>query len=141
MAEIAPIVLSLIVCDQVIVDARTGKPSIIGDTQTISAYKYPAKLPRLTFFFELTGGHGNVNVKVALVDVQEEDKRLFEGNALVHFKDPKQVVWNSLQTSVVFPHAGEYRFQLYGANELLLERWIVCRQSKPPKRGDTKGKS
>jgi len=137
MAEIAPIVLSLIICDQVIVDAKTGRPTIVNAMQTVNTTRYPARLPRLTFFFELTGGHGEVGVKVALIDIQQEDRPLVEAKGVVRFQNPKQVVWNSLQGSVVFPHPGEYRVQLYGANQLLLERWILCKQIEP-QRGDTK---
>jgi len=137
MAEIAPIVLSLIICDQVIVDAKTGRPTIVNAMQTVNASKYPARLPRLTFFFELTGGHGEVRMKVSLVDVQKEDRPLVEAKGLVRFQDPKQVVWNSLQGGVVFPHPGEYRVQLYGAGQLLLERWLLCKQIEP-KGGGTK---
>jgi hypothetical protein len=37
---------------------------------------------------------------------------------------------------IVFPHPGEYRFQLFAGGYLLGERRIICRKIKlPPKAG------
>lgn len=83
--------LSVIICDLVIIDRITNKPSIIGAFETISASKYPARHPRLVFFCQLTNGHGKTRITVKLVDVQQKDKTLFEGTIEQKFRDVREV--------------------------------------------------
>jgi len=128
-----PILLSVIICDMVIIDRITDKPSIIGAFEAISAPKYPARHPRLAFFCQLTNGHGKVIITVKLVDVQQEDKILFEGSTEQELKDVRQVANLTFEIGgMVFPHPGEYRFQIYAGTEFLGERRIVCRQIELP---------
>jgi len=126
-----PILLSAMVCERVILDAVSRMPSVICITETISAPKYPARHARLSFFFELTNGHGPTKVVVRLVDVQQNDKILLESEGLVKFKNVRQVVGQTFCfDGFVFPHPGEYRFQIYAQNEPIGERRVVCRQIK-----------
>jgi len=128
-----PVLLSVIICDLVIIDRITDKPSIIGAFETISAPKYPARHPRLVFFCQLTNGHGKTRITVKLVDVQQEDKTLFEGTIEQKFRDVREVANLTFDIGgMVFPHSGEYRFQIYAGTEFLGERRIVCRQIKLP---------
>lgn len=131
-----PVLLSAIICDRVIFDRLTGMPSIIGVLQTISAPKYPARHGRLAFFCELTNGHGEVRITTRLVDVKEDDQIIFEQTVKSKFVDVKQVVALGFGVEgIVFPHPGEYRFQIYAGTNLLGERRIICRQI-PLQRGD-----
>ena len=128
-----PVLLSVIICDLVIIDRISDKPSIIGAFETISAPKYPARHPRLVFFCQLTNGHGKTRITVKLVDVQQEDKTLFEGTIEQKFRDVREVANLTFDIGgMVFPHPGEYRFQIYAGTEFLGERRIVCRQIKLP---------
>lgn len=130
-----PVLLSVIICDLVIIDRITDKPSIIGAFETISAPEYPARHPRLVFFCQLTNGHGKTRITVKLVDVQQEDKTLFEGTIEQKFRDVREVANLTFDIGgMVFPHPGEYRFQIYAGTEFLGERRIVCRQIKLPNR-------
>jgi hypothetical protein len=122
-----PIVLS------VIIDRITDKPSIIGAFETVNAPRYPAKHTRLTFFCQLTNGHGKAKITIRLVDIQDEDKSLFEGAVEQNFKDVRQVANLTFDIGgIVFPHPGEYRFQIYADAEFLGERRIICRQIELP---------
>ena len=135
MTEIQPILLSAITCNRVIFDKVTGKPSIIDIVQTINAPRYPARHPQIVFFCELTNGHGTTKAKIRLVDVQEEEKIIFGKEGTVQFKDVKQIVTLAMDLhGIVFPHPGEYRFQLFAGGYLLGERRITCRKIQlPPK--------
>jgi len=128
-----PILLSAIICDMVIIDRISDKPSIIGAFETINAPRYPARHPRLVFFCQLTNGRGRTNVSIKLVDVEEEDKLLFVATGKYEFKDIRQVANMTFDIGgIVFPHPGEYRFQIFVDAELLGERRIICRQVKLP---------
>jgi hypothetical protein len=131
-----PILLSVIICDMVIIDRITDKPSIIGAFETISAVEYPARHPQLTFFCQLTNGRGKVNVAIKLVDVQQEDKLLFEATGKYEFRDIRQVANLTFDIGgIVFPHPGEYRFQVYVETGFLGERRIICRKVQIPSEG------
>lgn len=131
-----PVLLSVIICDTVIIDRITDKPSIIGAFETISAPKYPARHPRLALFCQLTNGHGKVKITVRLVDVQEEDKTLFEATVEHKFRDVREVANLTFDIGwIVFPHSGEYRIQVYAGTEFLGERRVICRQIELPTGG------
>ena len=133
MTEIQPILLSAITCGRVIFDKVSGMPSIIDIVQTINAPRHPQSV----FCCELTNGHGTTEAKIRLVDAQEDEKIIFEKQGTVQFKDVKQIVTLAMDLhGIVFPHPGEYRFQLFTGGYLLGERRITCRKIKlPPKAG------
>jgi len=140
MTDIQPILLSAITCGRVIFDKVSGMPSIIDIVQTIDAHKYPARHAQIVFFCELTNGHGTTKTKVRLVDTEEEEKVIFEREGTVKFEDVKRIVTLAVNLQgIVFPHPGEYRFQLLAGGALLGDRRIICRKiNLPPKPGPAK---
>jgi hypothetical protein len=137
MTDIQPILLSAITCGRVIFDKVSGMPSIIDIVQTIDAQKYPARHAQIFFFCELTNGHGTTKTKVRLIDTEEEEKVIFEREGTVKFEDVKRIVTLAVNLQgIVFPHPGEYRFQLLAGGALLGDRRIICRKiNLPPKPG------
>jgi hypothetical protein len=133
MEEIAPILLSSIVCDRVIFDRISGMPSIINIIQTINAPRYPVRHDQLIYFCEMTNGHGVTHLKIRLVDIANQDKAIFEQGQPVDFKDVRQTVTVAINLmGVVFQHTGEFRFQLFANDTLLGERSVICRQVAMP---------
>jgi hypothetical protein len=136
MATIQPVLLSAITCNRVIFDKVSGMPSVIDIVQTVNATSYPARCPQIVFFCELTNGHGTTAVRIRLIDAQEEEKAIFEKDGTVAFEDVRQIVTLAMDLhGIVFPHPGEYRFQLFTGGDLLGERRIVCRKIVPPSSG------
>ena len=128
-----PVLLSVIICDRVIIDRINNQPSIIGAFETISAPAYPARHARLAFFCQLTNGRSKTKVSIKLIDVEEKDKPLFQGSVDQEFSDIRQVANVTFDIiGIVFPHPGEYRFQIYAGTEFLGERRIICRQIELP---------
>ena len=139
MNKVPPLLLSAIICDWVVLDAYTRRLTIRDTIHTIAAYDYPATHPRLVFFFELTDGHGEVEVVVKLIDVTKDDEPLWEIEPPIKitFADTRQVIAQHLHvTNINFPHPGEYRFQLFVAKTLLVERRLVCIKIEKPKKSD-----
>ncbi len=128
-----PIVLSIITCGRIIFDKMTGLGSVIDIVQNINAPHYPIR-QNISFFCEMTNGHGQCMIKVKVVKT-DEDKVMFEQERPVEFKDVKQIVSFALNIQgAPFPEPGEYRFQLFGDSKFLGERRIVCRKVEmPPK--------
>ena len=137
MSDVPPIVLSTIVCDRVLLDAPTKTSSIISIRDRILAAKYPARHPQLFFFAEMTNGHEDTEIKVRLVDVQNNDKVMAEKASRIKFDDVKRIVTIVLGfEGLIFPHPGEYYFQLYAGSELLSSRRIVCLQVRANQKND-----
>jgi hypothetical protein len=138
MDQIAPILLSAIVCDRVIFDRLSGMPSIINIIQTINAPNYPVRHSQIIFFCELTNGHGSTRLKIRLVDLSNQEQAIFEQGQSVDFKDVRQIVTVAINLlGIVFQHTGEYRFQLFANDTLLGERSVMCRQVTLPPPGTT----
>ena len=133
MTDIQPILLSAITCNRVIFDKMSGMASIIDIVQTINAPRYPARHWQVVFFCEMTTGHGKTQAKIRLVDVEEDEKVIFEQEGMVEFKDVRQNVTLAMNLQgIVFPHPGEYCFQIFAGGRLLGERRITCRQVEQP---------
>lgn len=125
----APVLLSFIICDQVIVDVVTKKHSIIGAFEDISAFEFPAQHPWLAVFAQWTNGHGEMLWRVELLDVEADDRVLGQVGDKIAFEDVRQVVSIGMNVGgIVFPHPGEYRFRIYANNEPVMERAVVCRK-------------
>lgn len=136
MAEVTihPHVMAMLICDQVIIDARTGKQSIIGSFSVINATRYPLRYPCLMVYVALTEGRGKTPLRLRLIDANEESKPVVDRTLQITFKDPRQVCeLHSAFYGLSFPQPGEYRFQLFSSGEPLMERRLLLRKLVPPK--------
>jgi hypothetical protein len=137
MSEIPPVLLSAIICDRVIFDKITGMPTLVSIIQVMNAAKFPVRTHSLCFFCELTNGHGKTKTMIRLVDVEQDEKVVMEQNGIIEFGDVNQMLTLAVNLQgIVFPHPGEYRFQLFTENELLGERKLLCRQVDAPHNQD-----
>jgi hypothetical protein len=138
MPEIPPVLLSAIACEKVIFDKITGNASLITIIHNINAPQFPVRCATLVFFCELTNGHGQTNVKIKLVDVDQDDRVLFEQDGKMQFNDVKQIVTLAVNMQgIVFPREAEYAFEVYAENRLLGQRRIMCRKAEAPKTNGT----
>jgi hypothetical protein len=133
MAEVAPVLLSAVICERVIFDKITGMASLINIIGNINSPVYPSR-HWLNFFCEFTDGHGDTATKIRIVEAGDEDKVIFEQAGVVQFTDVKQIVTLAINMQgIVFPKPGEYRFQIYASNTLLGERKVMLRKMEQQK--------
>lgn len=127
----SPIPLSMILCDTIIEDKKTNKKSLIGMFSTVTTLKVPCVLGRFSVFISLTEGIGEY--QCALRCLYANDHSLIgETKGKVSFKDRREVVEVTLDVNgVSFPQYGDYRFDLYCEDVLLISRKITIVQ--PPK--------
>ena len=132
MSKPAPDVLSMIVCDQIITDRITGKQSLIGMFSRVHSPVFPAVHPQLSVFVALTEGHGEVELRIRIVDSNEARPPIVEGKGKVQFKNPRAIAHLALQFhGLRFPEPGEYRVQLYTGSELLREARLEMVPMRP----------
>ncbi len=131
-----PDVLSLLVCDQILIDRLTGKTSLIGMFSTIGAPRYPVRHPQLCVFASLTDGRGKTPLELAIVDAEDARPPIVSGTATVEFKDPRAVACLNLHfNGLVFPEPGGYRVQLKCHGELLREARLYLSKIRRLKSG------
>ncbi len=131
-----PDVLSLLVCDQILIDRLTGKTSLIGMFSTIGAPRYPIRHPQLCVFASLTDGRGKTPLELTIVDSEDARPPIVSGTATVEFKDPRAVACLNLHfNGLVFPEPGGYRVQLKCHGELLREARLYLSTVRRLKRG------
>ena len=132
-SPVAPIVLTLLLCEKVIVDARTQQYSLIGLVSNVNASRFPVRSPSLCIYTEVTGGHGVTPLTVRIVDVDEKREPVVKLDLEVNLEDPlavTQVVFG--MPRLVFPEPGDYRLQAISGNTRLLEKRLILREAKPP---------
>jgi hypothetical protein len=118
-----PDVLAMVLADTVLQETATGKFFIQGTYSVIMAAGFPVVHPMLTIYFAITNGHGKTPVSIRLTDVDEARDPIFAVHGEIAFADPLQVAEQVFSVrGVRFPEPGEYRIQLFGADELLRER-------------------
>src|SRR3990172_9339125 len=125
-----PCLLAALICDKMFLEVGTEKHTIVGVFENLAAPEFPAMHPRMTFFFQLTNGHGKTPVSVKLVHVQESgDEELYSQTMDLEFNDVRQTVSGGMTINGLrIPQEGEYRFQIYARGELLGERRFICRK-------------
>ncbi len=132
-----PDVLSLLVCDQILIDRLTGKTSLIGMFSTIGAPQYPVRHPQLCVFASLTDGRGPTPLELTIVDSEDARPPIVSGTATVEFKDPRAVACLNLHfNGLVFPEPGGYRVQLKCHGELLREARLYLSRVRRLRRGE-----
>ncbi len=132
-SPVAPIVLTLLLCEKVIVDARTQQYSLIGLVSNVNASRFPVRSPSLCIYTEITGGHGLTPLTVRIVDVDEEHDPVVKLDLEVNLEDPlavTQVVFG--MPRLVFPAPGDYRLQALSGEVRLLEKRLILREAAVP---------
>lgn len=128
-----PYALAIIICDNLWKDQLSGKTYILGTYTAIRAKTFPAVHPQMAVHLTLTGGRGMNNIRVRLIDTDEEREPVWETNLEVDFPDPRIMFELGLTLGAVrFPEPGEYRVQVHRDGDLVVERRIVAIQLQPP---------
>jgi hypothetical protein len=118
-----PDVLAMVLADTVLRDFASGKMFIQGTYSAIMATEFPLLYPSIVVYAAITNGHGQTEMELRLVDVDEESEPLFKAAIMMNFADPLIVAEAVFAHGPVnFPRPGEYRLQLFGAGQLLRER-------------------
>jgi hypothetical protein len=119
---VPPVALTLLICDHVWQDRHTGKYNLLGTLSAIGSSVFPA-VTNLAVYFAVTEGHGELPVRMELVDVDEERPAVLGAEGIFLFADPLHVVEGCFAfDGLEIPEPGEYRLKLFVAGELLMER-------------------
>jgi hypothetical protein len=127
-----PIPLSMVICDMIIEDKKTGKKSLIGMFSTVTTAQVPCLVSRFGVFISLTEGIGEYACSLRCVR-SADNHVLAETKGNVKFSDRAEVVEISLDiTGLTVPEFGDYRLELYCDSALLISRKFMVAQLPPP---------
>lgn len=120
----APLAIGLWLCDQVIIDRTTNKPSLIGIFTGLRVESFPSDPQRFSVFAALTNAEGTGSIVLEATDDESGDQiHLQSGD--IYFPDRFTVVNASFRTrGVIFPAAGQYTFSIAVDGETVALRRI-----------------
>jgi hypothetical protein len=102
-----------------------------GAVSTVGPAIFAVGHAQLTPDCTLMDGRGKMTITAKVVDVEEKDKPILEAKEERDFKDVREVLSICFRArDVVFPHAGEYKLQIWAGTQLLGEgeRKITCKE-------------
>ena len=107
-----PVVLGLLLCEQVIVEEGTRNVTLVNCFTKRKAEQFPSEENRFNLFAALTDGLGDVTLEVA-IERLDEPGEVYRRSHLVRFTDPLMEVRFILRiTHCTFPAAGVYEASL-----------------------------
>jgi hypothetical protein len=124
--------LGLFLCDQVIFERGTQKPSLICCFAGMAVRGFPSGPQRFDVFAALTDGLGDVTIDLTATHL-ETDQEIYARRLSLRFPDPLQVVHFRYRVfDCDFPAPGAYLFALFaGEVEIAACRVYVYERSYP----------
>jgi hypothetical protein len=117
-----PVALSLILCEQVIVDHQTRNPTPVSIFTGLAVEKFPSDPQRFSVFTSLTNGRGDGTIKLA-ANRLDTGESVYEQQHRIHFPDPLLVVNVNIRVRAIrFPAAGRYEFVLFVDSDPVAQR-------------------
>jgi hypothetical protein len=131
-----PICQALIVCDQLITDAATGKKTLVGIFNSLGAMQYPCVHPKFCVYVALTDGRGEYGAELRLINEGNQNP-IVKAQGKINFPSPMDMLELNFEfVNVTFPEPGPHTIELYCDDELLTERRFTVvkieQQQKPP---------
>jgi len=122
MSGTIPYSLAMLLCDQVIVDERSKKKTLVGLFDIIYSKSFPTKHPSLSIYTRLTDAEGQYNFRMDYVQVKT-DKLLGRADMPpIDVTDRLKINELVMQFPPIdIPEQGEYEFRLW-ANERYISR-------------------
>ncbi len=108
--------LALLVCDTVITDAATGKKTLVGIFNSVSAVSYPHCIREFYIFCSLTNCEPNTDISVRLTNSEGEQMFDLKGSIRSRSTDETPEVIFGIRNFVV-KSEGKYELTLF-ANEI-----------------------
>jgi hypothetical protein len=112
-----PVLLAMLICEQVITDKDTNKKSLIGIFDRLHVPEFPMLFP-MTVFARIADARGKYPMKLELAHLQD-DKVVGESSGFADVKDRTSTHDLLFNLSIVIPKEGIYEFRLYANNAYL----------------------
>lgn len=113
---------ALVICDTVLEDKHSGKCSLVGIFNGITASAFPVHINEICVYAALTNGQGTQKLNLRCV-LMNTEKEVFRAEGPITFRDPNTVVEIVFRLHhVPFFAPGLYAFELSCEGQLLVEK-------------------
>jgi hypothetical protein len=119
----------MLFCDGAIVEAGTGKTTLVGTFSGIAAADFPSPPMDLHIYVQLTSLIGDMPVRLSCLRLGlQELEEVYSTTQTVHFRgklivEQLYIEWKNFR----FPAPGEYSFQLWSQGQCIAERRFTAR--------------
>lgn len=125
------LVLNVLFCESVHRDRDTGKFHLLGISNLLTFSELPATLPIAQLFLSFIEVNGPYNLRIQIVDINEENEPIFQTSGRMEGLDPlKEFQFAMPLVGIEFPEAGEYRLQVIIDDQVLTERKLAVRTAE-----------
>lgn len=122
MSGSTPYPLAILLCDQIIVDERSKKKTLVGVFDVIHVKNFPALHPSLSIYARLTDAEGQYKFRMDYVQVKNDGLLFRVETPNIAIADRLRVQELVMQfPPIQIPEPGEYEFRLW-ANERYIGR-------------------
>ncbi|HYF51090.1 MAG TPA: hypothetical protein VEJ63_16875 [Planctomycetota bacterium] len=129
MSAVKPIILALVLCDQIIREVGTNKLSLIGTFNGIYAASFPINHPSLWVYIAITEGRGTVPCKLRMVSM--DNSVVFDLPGQIEFGGPATVGELVFQLQQLrFENPGVYSIEFWAGDDLLASRRVNVQMSE-----------
>jgi hypothetical protein len=128
-----PALNAMLICDLALQEQVTGKTSLVGIFETVSAYQFPARHGFLSVYVKLTDVQGEYGLRLEFVQL-DELKVVGQGQLRATFADrmaPAELVFQI--GDIVFEREGRYEFRLYANDRWVGSKSLNVRQASEPR--------
>jgi hypothetical protein len=129
---IPPVPLAFLLCDQVIDESRTGKKTLVGVFNHISANKFPINYGPCTLYFRGADCQGNFVILVRYAQTSTSEV-LAEAEAKMGSNQRGDMEFALTLPPFKIPSPGRYEFQLYMNGRYLHRLHFTAEQISPNK--------
>src|SRR5260221_10668102 len=133
---VPPLAQTVIMCDCVHRDRESGKFNLLGAFNVLGFPSFPGKLSVMHVFLSLTEVNGTYDLRVRLIDVDQERAPIAQTRARLEGYFPLSVYEFVMSLpEVEFPSASEYLLQVFAGDEQLAERKLLVSRREIIKHG------
>ena len=121
---------AMLICDQVITDKSTGKKSLIGVFENISAAVFPCIHHLLSVYVKLTEAHGTYRFALELIDLKRNV-------AIARGEIPHDIVTDNPRSvhelvfnlrNLKFLDPGDYEFRIFANGKIFGQKTFLVQQ-------------
>jgi hypothetical protein len=124
-----PVLLAMIICDQILREEGTKKISLLGIFNRVSSKTFPCIHPRLHIFVSVTEYEGQADCVLKFSD--STGKEIVQLKGPLEFPDKLAVIeMNFCLNNVPLPNAGIYHFDFIMDNEIIGHRKFKVEEIK-----------
>ena len=126
-----PSLNAMLLCDLTIREHGSGKISLIGVFENISAARFPVVHRALSVYAKLTDAEGDYTIRLELVRL-EDSHVVAQGTLKATFADrmsPGELIFNLENLGLERP--GRYEFRLYAEDRFVAGKTFTVIQSSP----------